>query len=36
MIYEGLSKSFRTQSITNNKNKHSLGSNVKGYGGKTH
>jgi hypothetical protein len=31
-VYEGVSKSFRTESIT----KHSLISNIKGYGGKTH
>jgi hypothetical protein len=37
--YESVSKSFRTESITKytlNKNKHSLRSNAKGYGGKTH
>jgi hypothetical protein len=33
-IYEGVSKSFRTESINNNK--HSLRSNKKNYGGKTH
>jgi hypothetical protein len=32
-IYEGESKSFRTE---NNNNKHTLRSNTKGYGGRTH
>jgi hypothetical protein len=35
-INEGVSKSFRTESITKCNNKHSLRSNTKGYGGKTH
>jgi len=38
-IYEGVSKSFRTESITKytrNNNKHSLRSNTKGNGDKTH
>jgi hypothetical protein len=37
--YEGVSKSFRTESITKlyaYNNKHTLRSNTKGYGGKTH
>jgi hypothetical protein len=36
MTYQGVSKSFRTESITEKNNKHSLRSNTKGYGGKTH
>jgi hypothetical protein len=38
-IYEGVSKSFRTESIMKymlNNNKHSLRSNTKGYGDRTH
>jgi hypothetical protein len=37
-MYEDVSKSFRTESITKQKknNKHSLTSSTKGYGGKTH
>jgi len=35
--YEVVSKSFRTESNEiNNNNKHSLRSNTKSYGGKTH
>jgi hypothetical protein len=37
--YDGVFKSFRTESITKytvNNNKQSLRSNTKGYGGKTH
>jgi hypothetical protein len=36
--YEDVSKSFRTEfnEINNNNNKHSLRSNTKGYGGKSH
>jgi len=36
LTYEGTSKSFRTESITKYKHKHSLRSNKKGYSGKTH
>jgi hypothetical protein len=35
-MYEGVSKSFGTESITKYNNKHSLRRNTKGYGGKTH
>jgi hypothetical protein len=35
-MYEGVSKSFRTEMITKNNNKYSLRSNTKGYVGKTH
>jgi len=39
LIYEGVSKSFRTESITKytlTNNKHSLKSNTRDYEGKTH
>jgi hypothetical protein len=39
MLHDGVSKSFRTESIPEiyaYNNKHSLRSNTKGYGGKTH
>jgi hypothetical protein len=38
-VYEGVSKSFRPESINEiyaYNNKHSLSSTTKGYGGKTH
>jgi serine/threonine protein kinase len=35
-VPEGVSKGFWTDNEINNNNKHSLRSNTKGYGGKTH